>query len=60
MLLARSEDYQRPGLEPPEDCIKDREDTPELTYTTDGMVCVFSSHRGVDVGLILSNNPGTC
>ncbi|CUS15840.1 unnamed protein product [Tuber aestivum] len=37
ILLARSGDYRRYGLEPPEDCIKDEEDTPELTYTADGM-----------------------
>ncbi|PWW76542.1 hypothetical protein C7212DRAFT_319763 [Tuber magnatum] len=37
ILLARSGDYQRYGLEPPGDCIKDEEDTPELTYTADGM-----------------------
>ncbi|PUU73882.1 hypothetical protein B9Z19DRAFT_1068633 [Tuber borchii] len=37
ILLGRSGDYQRYGLEPPEDCIKDEEDTPELTYTADGM-----------------------
>ncbi|RPB04187.1 hypothetical protein L873DRAFT_1667604 [Choiromyces venosus 120613-1] len=37
ILFARSGDYQRYGLEPPEGCIKDEEDTPELTYTADGM-----------------------
>lgn len=48
ILLGRSGDYQRYGLEPPEDCIKDEEDTPELTYTTDGMVCVLSFYQRVD------------
>ncbi|CAZ80723.1 unnamed protein product [Tuber melanosporum] len=37
ILLARSRDYRRYGLEPPGDCIKDEEDTPELTYTVDGV-----------------------
>jgi len=41
ILLGRSGDYQRYGLEPPEDCIKDEEDTSELTYTADAMVCVL-------------------
>jgi len=38
ILLGRSGDYQKYGLEPPEDCIKDEEDTHELTYTADGTV----------------------
>ncbi|KAG0642071.1 hypothetical protein HOY80DRAFT_680489 [Tuber brumale] len=37
ILLARSGDYRRYGLEPPGDCVKDEEDSSELTYTADGM-----------------------
>lgn len=49
ILLARSGDYQRYGLEPPEDCIKDEEDTPELTYTADGVVCILGSSQKVNI-----------